>query len=127
MSSNPSELYVGALRGAPDALLHGLREVGKKQRSWACDVILPRLLLTTTAAASRFEGAASRCCFRVNATSLQVNNHTLIIGKSSVSYIYTPRGHRAESFAASDVNELVELRARQRTFGGAYTRTALGM
>jgi hypothetical protein len=24
------------------------------------------------------------------------------------------------------VNELVELRARQRTFGGAYSRTALG-
>ncbi|KII90068.1 hypothetical protein PLICRDRAFT_53174 [Plicaturopsis crispa FD-325 SS-3] len=36
------------------------------------------------------------------------------------------RGHRAESFAAIDVPELVELRARQRTFHGAYRRTALG-
>ncbi|KIK66234.1 hypothetical protein GYMLUDRAFT_239220 [Collybiopsis luxurians FD-317 M1] len=36
------------------------------------------------------------------------------------------RGHRAESFYASDVNELVEIRARQRTFYGAYFRTALG-
>ncbi|KAJ4480900.1 hypothetical protein J3R30DRAFT_3462208 [Lentinula aciculospora] len=36
------------------------------------------------------------------------------------------RGHRAESYFASDLNELVELRARQRTFYGAYFRTALG-
>jgi len=36
------------------------------------------------------------------------------------------RGHRANSFLPVDVNELVELRARQRTFHGAYTRTALG-
>ncbi|GAW03060.1 hypothetical protein LENED_004750 [Lentinula edodes] len=36
------------------------------------------------------------------------------------------RGHRAESFFASDLNELVEIRARQRTFYGAYFRTALG-
>lgn len=35
------------------------------------------------------------------------------------------RGHRAQSFIAEDVNELVELRARQRTFNGAYLRTAL--
>ncbi|KAL1746597.1 hypothetical protein HDZ31DRAFT_81085 [Schizophyllum fasciatum] len=35
------------------------------------------------------------------------------------------RGHRSYSFTASDVNELVELRARQRTFHGAYSRTAL--
>ncbi|KNZ76618.1 hypothetical protein J132_09362, partial [Termitomyces sp. J132] len=36
------------------------------------------------------------------------------------------RGHRANSFQAEDLNELVELRARQRTFHGAYTRTAIG-
>ncbi|KAJ3538841.1 hypothetical protein NMY22_g5000 [Coprinellus aureogranulatus] len=36
------------------------------------------------------------------------------------------RGHRRSSFVASDINELVELRARQRTFHGAYSRTALG-
>jgi len=36
------------------------------------------------------------------------------------------RGHRAHSFVPIDVNELVELRARQRTFDGAYARTALG-
>ncbi|KAF8626689.1 hypothetical protein AX15_004773 [Amanita polypyramis BW_CC] len=35
------------------------------------------------------------------------------------------RGHRASSFVASDINELVEIRARQRTFHGAYSRTAL--
>lgn len=36
------------------------------------------------------------------------------------------RGHRRQSFVAQDVNELVELRARQRTFHGAYNRTAIG-
>ncbi|KAJ7092498.1 hypothetical protein B0H15DRAFT_777453, partial [Mycena belliarum] len=34
-------------------------------------------------------------------------------------------GHRADSFQAADLTELVELRARQRTFHGAYSRTAL--
>ncbi|KAF8970668.1 hypothetical protein BDZ97DRAFT_1936991 [Flammula alnicola] len=38
----------------------------------------------------------------------------------------TYRGHRPKSFVASDVNELVEIRARQRTFYGAYSRTGLG-
>ncbi|ESK93333.1 hypothetical protein Moror_14539, partial [Moniliophthora roreri MCA 2997] len=36
------------------------------------------------------------------------------------------RGHRADSFYPIDNAELVELRARQRTFNGAYARTALG-
>ncbi|KAH9065593.1 hypothetical protein EDB87DRAFT_1591917 [Lactarius vividus] len=36
------------------------------------------------------------------------------------------QGHRAHSFISTDVDQLVELRARQRTFNGAYTRTALG-
>lgn len=36
------------------------------------------------------------------------------------------RGHRRQSYIASDINELVEIRARQRTFHGAYSRTALG-
>ncbi|GAA5978592.1 hypothetical protein JCM11641_002781 [Rhodosporidiobolus odoratus] len=37
------------------------------------------------------------------------------------------RGHRRSSWVvAEDVDEVVELRARQRTFDGAYTRTALG-
>ncbi|KAJ6556885.1 hypothetical protein B0H10DRAFT_2169599 [Mycena sp. CBHHK59/15] len=35
------------------------------------------------------------------------------------------RGRRANSFEAADLTELVELRARQRTFHGAYSRTAL--
>ncbi|KAJ7222232.1 hypothetical protein GGX14DRAFT_662964 [Mycena pura] len=35
------------------------------------------------------------------------------------------RGHRAQSFLTTDLTELVELRARQRTFHGAYGRTAL--
>jgi len=36
------------------------------------------------------------------------------------------RGHRRQSYVTSDINELVEIRARQRTFHGAYSRTALG-
>ncbi|KAH8092190.1 hypothetical protein BXZ70DRAFT_1001858 [Cristinia sonorae] len=35
-------------------------------------------------------------------------------------------GHRADSFHPDDVNELVEIRARERTFDGAYGRTATG-
>ncbi|KAF8574533.1 hypothetical protein K439DRAFT_1649754 [Ramaria rubella] len=38
----------------------------------------------------------------------------------------TYRGHRASSFRAIDDAELVELRARQRTFDGAIYRTAMG-
>lgn len=37
----------------------------------------------------------------------------------------TNRGHRANSFLPIDLNELTELRARHRTFDGAYRRTAL--
>ena len=40
--------------------------------------------------------------------------------------VHNTRGHRRQSFVAQDLNELVELRARQRTFHGAYSRTALG-
>lgn len=36
-------------------------------------------------------------------------------------------GHRRASFTTTDIDELTELRARQRTFEGAYQRTALGM
>lgn len=36
-------------------------------------------------------------------------------------------GHRRNSFTTADIEELTELRARQRTFEGAYQRTALGM
>ncbi|KAI0632986.1 hypothetical protein C8Q77DRAFT_1058293 [Trametes polyzona] len=35
------------------------------------------------------------------------------------------RGHRSKSFYPQDVNELVELRARSRTFDGAYGRSAM--
>ncbi|GAA5878189.1 hypothetical protein JCM16303_002877 [Sporobolomyces ruberrimus] len=38
----------------------------------------------------------------------------------------TYKGHRRTSFIERDVDELIELRARQRTFGGAYERSALG-
>jgi hypothetical protein len=38
---------------------------------------------------------------------------------------YDNRGHRADSFRPIDVLELNELRARNRTFNGAYRRTAL--
>ncbi|KAI9508359.1 hypothetical protein F5148DRAFT_1275780 [Russula earlei] len=37
------------------------------------------------------------------------------------------RGHRRRSFICADVGQLVELRAHQRTYDGAYMRTALGM
>lgn len=37
----------------------------------------------------------------------------------------TYRGHRRSSFVVLDRAELVELRARQRTYEGAYQRTAL--
>ncbi|KAG0706192.1 hypothetical protein DFH29DRAFT_902513 [Suillus ampliporus] len=39
--------------------------------------------------------------------------------------MHTYRGHRADSFVTLDVLELNELRARNRTFNGAYRRTAL--
>ena len=45
---------------------------------------------------------------------------------SLITYYLRHRGHRAQSFVPIDLNELVELRARQRTFEGAYARTALG-
>jgi len=35
------------------------------------------------------------------------------------------RGHRRESFALQDIDELTELRAGQRTFDGAHVRTVL--
>ncbi|GAA5896375.1 hypothetical protein JCM5296_002715 [Sporobolomyces johnsonii] len=36
------------------------------------------------------------------------------------------KSHRRRSWIEEDLDELIELRARQRTFGGAYERTALG-
>jgi hypothetical protein len=38
---------------------------------------------------------------------------------------YYNRGHRADSFRPIDVLELNEFRARNRTFNGAYRRTAI--
>lgn len=46
------------------------------------------------------------------------------ISVRGLSTQYT-RGHRSNSFCAQDLTELVELRARQRTFDGAYSRTAM--
>ncbi|PCH43187.1 hypothetical protein WOLCODRAFT_138232 [Wolfiporia cocos MD-104 SS10] len=43
--------------------------------------------------------------------------------RSSLRYY---RGHRSHSFYPDDINEIVEIRARQRTFDGAYGRSALG-
>ena len=45
-----------------------------------------------------------------------------------MTYVVVTRGHRADSFRVpnSDLALLVELRARQRTFNGAYARTAMG-
>ncbi|KAG1842388.1 hypothetical protein DFJ58DRAFT_806367 [Suillus subalutaceus] len=39
--------------------------------------------------------------------------------------MHTYRGHRADSFKPIDVLELNEFRARNRTFNGAYRRTAI--
>jgi hypothetical protein len=38
---------------------------------------------------------------------------------------YTYLGHRRRSYKVIDIAELVELRARQRTLEGAYTRFTL--
>ncbi|KAJ3526960.1 hypothetical protein NM688_g8191 [Phlebia brevispora] len=45
------------------------------------------------------------------------------MAKASVHHLY--HGQRREEFYPQDVNELIELRARQRTFDGAYGRSAL--
>ncbi|KAK4051519.1 hypothetical protein OIO90_004733 [Microbotryomycetes sp. JL221] len=42
------------------------------------------------------------------------------------SHSHTYRGHRRQSWVEQDTDWLVELRARQRTFDGAYIRTAMG-
>ncbi|KAG1797091.1 uncharacterized protein HD556DRAFT_1358482 [Suillus plorans] len=39
--------------------------------------------------------------------------------------MHTYRGHKADSYKPIDVLELNELRARNRTFNGAYRRTAI--
>lgn len=52
-----------------------------------------------------------------------------LVSLAWISIHYTlinSRGHPENSFQAEDLHELVELRARQRTFHGAYTRTAIG-
>jgi len=36
-------------------------------------------------------------------------------------------GHRRQSYICTDADQLVELRASQRTYNGAYVRTALGI
>jgi hypothetical protein len=38
---------------------------------------------------------------------------------------FTYSGHRKKSYAATDKAEIVELRARQRTFDGGYMRSVL--
>ena len=43
-----------------------------------------------------------------------------------ISQFHINRGHRPGSFQTADITELVEIRARQRTFDGAYRRTAMG-
>ncbi|EMD34919.1 hypothetical protein CERSUDRAFT_116454 [Gelatoporia subvermispora B] len=48
------------------------------------------------------------------------------MSRASIHPHHYYRGHRADSFYPQDVNELVEIRARQRTFDGAYGRSALG-
>ncbi|KAG6377711.1 hypothetical protein JVT61DRAFT_14482 [Boletus reticuloceps] len=47
------------------------------------------------------------------------STHSLVVSHKD------ERGHRANSFLAIDLNELTELRARSRTFNGAYRRSAL--
>ncbi len=45
----------------------------------------------------------------------------------SLTFTCLSSGHRRDSFICADVDELVELRAHQRTYNGAYVRTALGI
>ncbi|CAE6483412.1 unnamed protein product [Rhizoctonia solani] len=50
----------------------------------------------------------------------------LAVPKRKPEPVHRYRGHRRDSFYPLDVSEMVELRARGRTFYGAYARTALG-
>ncbi|ORY76571.1 hypothetical protein BCR35DRAFT_121147 [Leucosporidium creatinivorum] len=54
----------------------------------------------------------------------EVISHLFPPAKPEVPHRY--KGHRRNSWTTQDIDELVELRARQRTFDGAYVRTALG-
>ncbi|KAH9454166.1 hypothetical protein H4Q26_017493 [Puccinia striiformis f. sp. tritici PST-130] len=51
-------------------------------------------------------------------------NQTATSQLKNRSHLY--RGHRRTSLIVEDLDELTEWRARQRTFDGAYLRTALG-
>jgi len=61
-------------------------------------------------------------------TALHYNPEVMLDSEATLfqHHRHRYRGHRRHSFVASDINELQELRARQRTFHGAYNRTALG-
>jgi len=58
------------------------------------------------------------------AAQISVSSNSLF---SSSSFTCLFSGHRRDSFICADVDELVELRAHQRTYNGAYVRTALGI
>jgi hypothetical protein len=56
-----------------------------------------------------------------------VKRWALVLNMAALSVLpMSYRGHRATSFYAIDDAELVEIRARQRTFDGAAYRTAMG-
>ncbi|KNE92492.1 hypothetical protein PSTG_14093 [Puccinia striiformis f. sp. tritici PST-78] len=60
-------------------------------------------------------------------TNQHINHATTQTATSQLknrSHLY--RGHRRTSLIVEDLDELTEWRARQRTFDGAYLRTALG-
>lgn len=50
---------------------------------------------------------------------------TILLHPLSFTRLFS--GHRRDSYICTDDDELVELRAYQRTYNGAYVRTALGI
>ena len=62
----------------------------------------------------------------VQRSSSIVSNASSHASSSSAAPKHTYHGHRRNSFTTNDVEELTELRARQRMHNGAYERTALG-
>ncbi|KAM0786225.1 hypothetical protein ACM66B_007028 [Microbotryomycetes sp. NB124-2] len=59
-----------------------------------------------------------------SSTRTLLDNQSRRHGKRKARH-HTYRGHRRNSWVEQDTDWLVELRARQRTFDGAYIRTAL--
>ncbi|KAL8291505.1 hypothetical protein RQP46_002483 [Phenoliferia psychrophenolica] len=84
--------------------------------------------LTTLATGTATSAPASNATYTVPASITAATQvASLGLGSSNTSSSASgSAGHRRKSFTDDDIDELVELRARQRTFDGAYIRAALG-